>query len=794
MPVFNNTNANNNVNGYNSAHNPFAVASTSSPVNPLNSSQFNPTGDSTRNNSIKVQPDMKYHDFTVEAMCKFDASNTKDWCFNTGFGEFIVSQEILEKMQDLAATFSVVGLAGGFIRDQLFNVEVKDIDLFVRGFHTSKITLDCLEKLGYIDPIDSEQDGYNHFYSFRKDDYNLVVTQNHPSTEIESFSCSASEVGLVMVATAGWNQGEREAQYTLKFQASKLAARTYETGDVYVKLNNRNCYGGLLRYINKMSAKPWAEGQLFKYWFNGQTLEERICPKGGFKFDLDKVIGESGEFTNVGEQICLFNQVLNPFVFDKEEYEQWVLDIENMRNRVTHLEFELWSYDGTHLFKKFNLELLNSLVQIGSENLSDHDLVEMIEICSYIPAEIPKEWREVKKVLTNELKGWDFLEKINPETYFSGNKRQAFKNCKHKELYLLSLGYKGQLFDTNMHMGWVSAAEGFAQGKLKFIPEKWTDVEQVYNALRWTNVMGAATQFLSEYWINHFYNTFLQIEIPEKYRAQVAKNRYMMTWIFDRHLEVVWDKKTAKECVLATLASKYGEDIAEEAFENPSILKVKSFISVNPQTVDLESPVVPNQYHKDWSLSLLHKKDKINLYIGDLTGCCQHLSGAGHLVVKQGWNDPRSCNYVVRSPSGKILSHFWCWEAQDGTLVIDSIEGRESVPLDILTELLRKFIAASPRAVVISDTHYGFTKSIVVHLGGGTNQALVPIPYFQYGYMDAKPGHKCFVMSGEVKATYTAGDEMEIYTKLPVLNFEQPKTRDMSQTEVMPQYFGDVPF
>ena len=51
--------------------------------------------------------------------------------------------------------------------------------------------------------------------------------------------------------------------------------------------------------------------------------------------------------------------------------------------------------------------------------------------------------------------------------------------------------------------------------------------------------------------------------------------------------------------------------------------------------------------------------------------------------------------------------------------------------------------------------------------------------------MDAKPGYKCFVMSGEVKATYTAGDEMEIYTKLPVLNFEEPKTRNMSQTEVM---------
>ena len=167
MPVFNNT----NVNGaYYTNHNPFAVASTSSPVNPLNSSEFKLEGKSTRNNSIKVQPHMEYHDFTVEAMCEFDKNNTKDWCFNTDFGEFIVSQEILEKMKDLATTFSVVGLAGGFIRDQLFNVETKDIDLFVRGFHTSKITLDCLEKLGYIDPVDSEQDGYNHFYSFRKDD------------------------------------------------------------------------------------------------------------------------------------------------------------------------------------------------------------------------------------------------------------------------------------------------------------------------------------------------------------------------------------------------------------------------------------------------------------------------------------------------------------------------------------------------------------------------------------------------------------------------------------------------
>ena len=133
--------------------------------------------------------------------------------------------------------------------------------------------------------------------------------------------------------------------------------------------------------------------------------------------------------------------------------------------------------------------------------------------------------------------------------------------------------------------------------------------------------MGAATEFLSEYWINHFYNSFLEIQIPEKYRAQVAKNRYMMTWIFDRNLEVVWDKKTAKECVLATLASKYGEDIAEEAFENPSILKVKSFISVNPQTVDLESPVVPNQYHKDWCLNPLRIGEGFEL----LTCCIAEL-------------------------------------------------------------------------------------------------------------------------------------------------------------------------
>ena len=91
MPVFNNT----NVNGaYYTNHNPFAVPSMQVPINPLN--------DSTRNNSIKVQPHMEYHDFTVEAMCEFDSNNTKDWCFNTAFGEFIVSQEILEKMKDLS--------------------------------------------------------------------------------------------------------------------------------------------------------------------------------------------------------------------------------------------------------------------------------------------------------------------------------------------------------------------------------------------------------------------------------------------------------------------------------------------------------------------------------------------------------------------------------------------------------------------------------------------------------------------------------------------------------------------
>ena len=48
MPVFNNTNANNNVNGYNSAHNPFAVPSMQVPINPLNSPEFKLEGKSTR--------------------------------------------------------------------------------------------------------------------------------------------------------------------------------------------------------------------------------------------------------------------------------------------------------------------------------------------------------------------------------------------------------------------------------------------------------------------------------------------------------------------------------------------------------------------------------------------------------------------------------------------------------------------------------------------------------------------------------------------------------------------------
>ncbi len=787
MPTVNTT----NVNAYYTNNNPFA------PKNPLNSEEFEEVMKdikSTRKSSCKVAPEMEYHDFGVDLTCKFDSNNTQDYCFNTLLGEFVVSQEILEKMKDLADTFTVVGLAGGFIRDQLLNVEPKDIDLFVRGFNNSKVTLSQLSTLGYIDPVDAEEEGYSQFFSFRQGDYNLVVTHNHPATEAEMFSCSASEVALIMTAKTVWNLGVKELEYVLQFQVSSLAYKTHKTGDVYMKLNNRNCYGGLLRYINKISAKPWAEGRVFKYWFKGETLEERVCPKGGFNFNLDEIVGEASDLTEAGGQLCLFNQVLNPFVFDKAEYEQWVTDMDKIANRLVVLEFDLCSYDGNHIFEMYDLQLLNKLVQIGSENLSDHDLLEMSELYSYSPLEVPKEWRGVREVLTNELKGWDFLEKVNPETYFSGNKRQAFKNCHYKELYLLSLGYKGQLLNSNMPMDWMRTTESFVQGKLKFIPKKWTDVEQVYNALKWTNVMGAATEFLSEYWINHFYNSFLEIQIPEKYRAQVAKNRYMMTWIFDRHLEVVWDKKTAKECVLATLASKYGEDIAEEAFENPSILRVKSFISANPQTVDLESPVVVNQYYKEWSLSLLHKKDKINLYIGDLTGCCQHLSGAGHMVVKQGWNDPRSCNYVVRSPSGKILSHFWCWEAQDGTLVIDSIEGRESVPLDILTELLRKFIAASPRAVVIADTCYGFTKTVVLNLGSGMNQVLVPMPYFQYGYLDAKPGDKCFVMKGEVKTTYTKGDEMEIYTKLPALNFEEPKREEMFQSVGVTPFMGNVPF
>lgn len=75
-----------------------------------------------------------------------------------------------------------------------------------------------------------------------------------------------------------------------------------------------------------------------------------------------------------------------------------------------------------------------------------------------------------------------------------------------------------------------------------------------------------------------------------------------------------------------------------------------------------------------WSFQKLPFDSQLGPLLGELTGCCQHLGGAGRACARHGVESPYSAFYVVRH-HGKVIAQSWAWRS-GSTLVFDSIESR----------------------------------------------------------------------------------------------------------------------
>ena len=150
----------------------------------------------------------------------------------------------------------------------------------------------------------------------------------------------------------------------------------------------------------------------------------------------------------------------------------------------------------------------------------------------------------------------------------------------------------------------------------------------------------------------------------------------------------------------------------------------------------------------EMDLWTLPKSDRRNLSIGDITGNCQHIGGAGEMVCIEGWTDAHSINYVFgKKGEDKFHAHMWVWETVNGDYVIDSIEGRNFVDVKQVAYLTTQFVnkmAAKDKKVYLSNTTYGLTKDVVKVMKDNdlcSDKTMVPdlCAHGEYSYADCCP-------------------------------------------------------
>ena len=150
------------------------------------------------------------------------------------------------------------------------------------------------------------------------------------------------------------------------------------------------------------------------------------------------------------------------------------------------------------------------------------------------------------------------------------------------------------------------------------------------------------------------------------------------------------------------------------------------------------------------TLSKLPEFDLINMYIGDLTGCCQHLTGAGKRVCKDGWKNSHNCNYIFKSDSGAIVAHMWVWMDRAANLIIDSVEARSYASMEEIAELIRafgKYMATRGHKTLVSKQALGKGRKVIEILNLEEKCiAGQQMHNEEWGYSDTDPGDKCYVV------------------------------------------------
>lgn len=121
---------------------------------------------------------------------------------------------------------------------------------------------------------------------------------------------------------------------------------------------------------------------------------------------------------------------------------------------------------------------------------------------------------------------------------------------------------------------------------------------------------------------------------------------------------------------------------------------------------------------KGWKFEKLAAADLRGPLLGQLTGCCQHLSGAGADCARNGVLSPFSAFYVV-THEGRVVAQSWAWLTTAQSVVFDSVECRNRAESE-LGPVLKLYAEAFKRLAVgklgIKDVYLGDTDSGITPL------------------------------------------------------------------------------
>lgn len=439
---------------------------------------------------------------------------------------------------------------------------------------------------------------------------------------------------------------------------------------------------------------------------------------------------------------------VNGHVWRKWKLSGWSLD----ENKVAS-DFDLGSqygyditrgrtYENPWSFLEVNSEVVSSLPRKHynynfsvSENINSgfYDLYEesLAELGQKVSSELMKDgrFREVQKasdVLGIALNAYGY--DLNEGMDVSSVKRTASVS---RLLVLLRNGFKPSV-------------------KMKVLNNLNYTSEEKASLLILSKILGKEVVNLKKFYLysEHIPKNIVDITpVPVKFQRWVSTQTLAVNWVLEEGLDIDWNLKlSGKQNIIAALAVKYNvdEDTAEIIYTTPGIIESIEFAGKNPQVCG--EGVLPNVKlsYEGYTMSRLEKKDITNLYIGELTSCCQKLGGFGESVCTEGWNDPYSSNYVFKKGED-ILAHVWVWKATDGSLILDSIEGRSHADSRVVYELLMDFKESLDCDVLLGTSSYGLTSDILKFFTEEFPEAIsentkIPTSITEYSYLDATQG------------------------------------------------------